>query len=129
MRPEADRPLALADLTSKCNLRSSTTWRSFATTVQLAPSSAPPTCLTHTSKPTVAWPGASSGATSRVAAYSIIEIIPGVESTGIGSVPPTSVSRSPSTRNSSVRSIPRESAIPARYRSRQATSSRSVERS
>ena len=42
--------------TSKRSLRSSTTSRSLAWTVQLAPSAAAATCLTQTSKPTVALP-------------------------------------------------------------------------
>jgi hypothetical protein len=59
-----------------------------------------------TSNPTVAFPSSSAGYTSLDAVRSIIPIIPGVESTSTGSVPPTSVSSRPSTSNSSVASIP-----------------------
>ena len=74
--------------------------------MQRVPSAAPATCLMQTSNPTVAFPSSSSGWTSIAEHPSIIEIIPGVESTENPSVPPTSVSSRPSTTNSTEDSIP-----------------------
>ena len=92
--------------TSKRSLRPSAISRSVARTVQRAPSMAAPTCLMQTSKPTVACPSGSLGNASIAALRSIIPIIPGVESTLRPIVPPTSVTRRPSTVNSSTRSSP-----------------------
>jgi demethylmenaquinone methyltransferase/2-methoxy-6-polyprenyl-1,4-benzoquinol methylase len=64
--------------------------------------------LTSTSKRSLR-PSSTSrsfAVTVQLAQRSIIAIIPGVESTVTGRVPPTSVSRRPSTLNSSVRSMP-----------------------
>src|SRR3954451_3696268 len=86
--------------TSNLNLRPSTTSRSTAFAEQFAPSTAAPKWRMQTSKPTVkTWPFISSAA-QIAAARSIIATIPGVESTGFGSVPPTSVSSCPSTMKS-----------------------------
>ena len=74
--------------------------------MQMLPSPAAATCLMHTSKPTVALPSARFSKARIDAQRSILEIIPGVESTFTGSVPPTSVSSRPSAVNSSVRSMP-----------------------
>src|SRR3954451_3606097 len=83
--------------TSNLNLRPSTTSRSTAFAEQFAPSTAAPKWRMQTSKPTVKpWPFISSAA-QIAAARSIIATIPGVESTGFGSIPPTSVSSCPST--------------------------------
>ena len=79
---------------------------------QRAPCGAAATCLTHTSKPTVALPGSSRGYASIAAVRSIIAIIPGVESTDARSVPATSVSSWPSTSNSVVFSMPTSSESP-----------------
>src|SRR5215211_2946979 len=92
--------------TSKRAFRPSTTSRSFAWTVQVCPSAAAATCLTQTSKPTVALPSSRFSKASIAALRSIIPIMPGVESTRAPIVPPTSVSSIPSTTNSSLRSIP-----------------------
>src|SRR5204863_6898820 len=64
---------------------------------QFAPSPAASKCLTQISKPTVKPRPSSSSAAQIAAARSIIATIPGVERTGFGSVPPTSVSSWPST--------------------------------
>ena len=89
--------------------------------VHSAPSQAPATCLMQTSKPTVGRPSARCSAASRAAVRSIIAIIPGVERTRVGSVPPTSVSSPSSTVKGSLRSarlidvtIRRRRAPPAR---------------
>ncbi|MCY1158907.1 MAG: hypothetical protein MOP51_1931, partial [Citricoccus sp.] len=92
--------------TSKRHLRSSAISRSLAVTLHFAPSPAPATCLMQTSNPTVAWPSGRCSSASIAAHRSIIPIIPGVERTLTGIVPPTSVRSMPSTVNSSVRSAP-----------------------
>src|SRR5437868_11126330 len=63
----------------------------------MAPSNDAPMCFTQISKPTVKPRPSSCSAEHTVAARSIIATIPGVERTGCGSVPPTSVSSCPST--------------------------------
>src|SRR5688572_25352516 len=60
----------------------------------------------QTSKPTVALPSGRCSRARIAALRSIIPIIPGVDSTETPIVPPTSVSRRPSTVNSSVRETP-----------------------
>src|SRR5512143_118377 len=97
--------------TSKRSLRASATSRSLACAVQVWPSAAAPTCLTQISKPTVAFPSPRCSKASIAALRSIIAIIPGVERRLAPIVPPTSVSRLPSTTNSSVRSMPGSNVI------------------
>ena len=74
--------------------------------MQGCPLAAAATCLTQTSKPTVALPSGRFSKARIEAQRSIIEIIPGVESTFTPIVPPTSVSSRPSAVNSSLRSMP-----------------------
>ena len=64
------------------------------------PPTRPATCLMQTSKPTVAVSSGRCSSASIAAVRSIIAIIPGVERTLTGMVPPTSVSSGPSTVNS-----------------------------
>src|SRR4051794_18473775 len=78
--------------------------------MQRLPSVAPATCLTHTSKPTVALPSGRWEAARIAALRSIMAIIPGVESTETPIVPPTFVSRRSSTTNSDSRDMPGSSA-------------------
>ena len=92
--------------TAKRSLRPSSTSSSRACTVQALPSAAAATCLMQTSKPTVAFPVGRFSKARIEQQRSIIEIIPGVESTFTASVPPTSVSSRPSPVNSSARSMP-----------------------
>ncbi len=103
-RRSCARPRATS--TAKRSLRPSATSFRRAVTAHTAPSAAAPTCLMHTSKPTVAWPSGRCSKASTEAQRSIIAIIPGVESTFTGSVPPTSVRSRSSTVNSSRRSMP-----------------------
>src|SRR5215213_422937 len=86
--------------TSNRNFRPSTTARSTALAVQFAPSLAAPKCFTQISKPTVKPRPSSSSAAQIAAARSIIATIPGVDRTGFGNVPPTSVNSGPSTLKS-----------------------------
>jgi 8-hydroxy-5-deazaflavin:NADPH oxidoreductase len=106
------RPSADTTSTANRSLRPSTISSSRARAVQRVPAGAAATCLTHTSNPTVALPGSSRGYASIEAVCSIIAIIAGVDSTDDGIVPPTSVSRPPSTSNSIVFSIPTSSESP-----------------
>ncbi len=83
--------------TAKRSLRSSSTSWSIERTMHSDPSRAAATCLTQTSKPTVAEPSGSCS-NARIAEFrSIIAIIPGVERTLEPIVPPTSVRRRSST--------------------------------
>ena len=101
MRADADRPVAVADLDVEAELALVDDLASVAVTVSRAPSNAPPTCLTQTSKPTVGGAVGLFVLDEPRAAHSMTWIIPGVERTLRGSEPPTSVSRSPSATNSS----------------------------
>ena len=110
---EADRPTVVGDdFDREPELAAVDDSSSRARAVQRVPCGAAATCLTHTSNPTVALPGSSRGYASIEAVRSIIATIPRVERTDTGIVPPTSVSRPPSTSNSVAFSIPTSSESP-----------------
>ena len=107
VRADADRAVALGDLDVEAELAPVDDLAAAPSApCTRSPSAAAATCLTQTSKPTVALPSGRCSNERIAELRSIIAIIPGVESTEMPIVPPTSVSSRSSTVNVSVRSMP-----------------------
>ena len=109
---DADRAVALGDLDVEAQLAVVDDLAKGRADGARAPSRAAATCLTQTSKPTVALPSGRFSKESIDEQRSIIAIIPGVESTRMPIVPPTSVTSRSSTVNSSTARSPARAPSP-----------------